>query len=116
MIQQESELVITDNSGPSSVRCIRVLGSNQPKYASVGDRIVGVMKQAGKPEIVQAVVVRVSKPIRRQNGMCIRFDSNAAVIVHKDGNPRGTRVFGPIARELRQKNYTKILSLAPEVF
>lgn len=122
MIQQESRVRVTDNSGARVVQCIRVLGTCNPKYASIGDTIVGVVKESlpnvgiKKSEIVKAVIVRVTKPIRRKNGMWIEFDDNAAVILQRDGNPRGTRVFGPIARELREKNYTKILSLAPEVF
>lgn len=122
MIEQESRIRVTDNSGARVIQCIRVLGTSNPKYAGVGDRIIAVVKESlpnvgiKKSEIVQAVVVRVRKPIRRKNGMWIEFDDNAAVILQRDGNPRGTRVFGPIARELREKNYTKILSLAPEVF
>lgn len=122
MIEQESRIRVTDNSGARVIQCIRVLGTSNPKYAGVGDRIIAVVKESlpnvgiKKSEIVQAVIVRVRKPIRRKNGMWIEFDDNAAVILQRDGNPRGTRVFGPIARELREKNYTKILSLAPEVF
>lgn len=122
MIQQESRLRVADNSGARTIQCVRVLGTSNPKYASVGDKIVGVVKESlpnvavKKSDIVSAVIVRVKKPVRRKNGMWIQFDDNAAVILQRDGNPRGTRVFGPIARELREKNYTKILSLAPEVF
>ena len=122
MIQQESRIRVTDNSGARIIQCIRVLGSSNPKYASVGDTIVAVVKESlpnvgiKKSQIVQAVIVRLRKPIRRKNGMHIAFDDNAAVILQRDGNPRVTRVFGPIAREVREKNYTKILSLAPEVF
>lgn len=122
MIQQESRIRVTDNSGARIVQCIRVLGSSNPKYAGVGDTIVAVVKESlpnvsiKKSHIVQAVIVRLRKPIRRKNGMHIEFDDNAAVILQRDGNPKGTRVFGPIAREVREKNYTKILSLAPEVF
>jgi len=122
MIQQESRLRVADNSGARTIQCVRVLGTSNPKYASVGDKIVGVVKESlpnvavKKSDIVSAVIVRVRKPVRRKNGMWIQFDDNAAVILQRDGNPRGTRVFGPIARELREKNYTKILSLAPEVF
>ena len=100
--------------------CIRVLGGNQ-KYAKVGDTIIGVVKEAipnmpvKRSDIVRAIVVRTSKTIRRQDGMYIRFDANAAVIVNLDNNPRGTRVFGPVAREIREKNFSKIVSLAPEV-
>ena len=121
MIQVQTRLQVADNSGAREIQCIRILGSSNPKYASVGDRIVGVVKDAlpnmavKKSDVIQAVIVRVKQPLRRPNGMWIEFDENAAVIVQKDGNPRGTRVFGPIARELRDQNYTKILSLAPEV-
>lgn len=120
MIQQESYLNVADNSGARKIMCIRVLGGNR-RYASVGDVIIGVVKDASpnmaikKSDIVRAVIVRTRKAVRRESGMSIRFDDNAAVIVNQDGNPRGTRVFGPVARELRDKNYTKIVSLAPEV-
>ena len=120
MIQQESYLNVADNSGARKIMCIRVLGGNR-RYASVGDVIIGVVKDASpnmaikKSDIVRAVIVRTRKGVRRESGMSIRFDDNAAVIVNPDGNPRGTRVFGPVARELRDKNYTKIVSLAPEV-
>ncbi|MBC6452928.1 MAG: 50S ribosomal protein L14 [Hormoscilla sp. SP5CHS1] len=120
MIQQESYLNVADNSGARKIMCIRVLGGNR-RYASVGDVIIGVVKDASpnmaikKSDIVRAVIVRTRKGLRRKSGMSIRFDDNAAVIVNEDGNPRGTRVFGPVARELRDKNYTKIVSLAPEV-
>jgi large subunit ribosomal protein L14 len=122
MIQPQTRLKVADNSGARVIQCVRVLGTSNPKYATVGDRIIGVVKEAlpnmavKKSDVLQAVVVRVSKPVRRPNGTWIQFDENAAVVVQKDGNPRGTRVFGPVARELREKNYTKILSLAPEVF
>ncbi|MBO1349936.1 MAG: 50S ribosomal protein L14 [Hormoscilla sp. GUM202] len=120
MIQQESYLNVADNSGARKIMCIRVLGGNR-RYASVGDVIIGVVKDASpnmaikKSDIVRAVIVRTRKGLRRESGMSIRFDDNAAVIVNPEGNPRGTRVFGPVARELRDKNYTKIISLAPEV-
>jgi len=120
VIQQESYLNVADNSGARKIMCIRVLGGNR-RYASVGDVIIGVVKDASpnmaikKSDIVRAVIVRTRKGLRRESGMSIRFDDNAAVIVNQDGNPRGTRVFGPVARELRDKNYTKIISLAPEV-
>ncbi|MEB3826645.1 50S ribosomal protein L14 [Phormidium sp. CCY1219] len=120
MIQQESYLKVADNSGARTLMCIRVLGGNR-RYASVGDTIVAVVKEATpnmaikKSDIVRAVIVRTRKGLRRASGMSIRFDDNAAVIINADGNPRGTRVFGPVARELRDKNYTKIVSLAPEV-
>jgi large subunit ribosomal protein L14 len=118
MIRPLSFLNVADNSGARKIMCIRVLGSNS---GSIGDVIIAVVKDAlpnmptKKSDIVRAVIVRTSKGIRRENGMTIRFDDNAAVIINKEGNPRGTRVFGPIARELRDKNYTKIVSLAPEV-
>jgi len=120
VIQQESYLNVADNSGARKIMCIRVLGGNR-RYASVGDVIIGVVKDASpnmaikKSDLVRAVIVRTRKGLRRESGMSIRFDDNAAVIVNQDGNPRGTRVFGPVARELRDKNYTKIVSLAPEV-
>lgn len=120
MIQKESYLNVADNSGARKLMCIRVLGGNRT-YAGVGDVIIAVVKDAipnmavKKSDIVRAVVVRTRKGLRRSSGMSIRFDDNAAVIVNQDGNPRGTRVFGPVARELRDKNYTKIVSLAPEV-
>jgi len=121
MIQVETRLQVADNSGAREIQCIRILGSSNPVYASVGDRIIAVVKDAlpnmtvKKSDVVQAVIVRVSQPVYRSNGMWIEFDENAAVIIQKDGNPRGTRIFGPIARELRDNNYTKILSLASEV-
>ncbi len=120
MIQKESYLNVADNSGARKLMCIRVLGGNRT-YAGVGDVIIAVVKDAipnmavKKSDIVRAVVVRTRKGLRRSSGMSIRFDDNAAVIVNQDGNPKGTRVFGPVARELRDKNYTKIVSLAPEV-
>lgn len=118
MIQTLSWLNVADNSGAKKLMCIRVLGTKQ---GSIGDIIIAVVKDAlpnlatKKSDIVRAVIVRTSKGIKRENGLVIRFDDNAAVIINKDGNPRGTRVFGPIARELRDKNFTKIVSLAPEV-
>jgi large subunit ribosomal protein L14 len=121
MIQQETRLVCADNTGARELLCIRVVGGSNRRYASVGDVIVATVKDAlpnmpvKKSEVVRAVVVRVRNNIRRNDGSTIRFDDNAAVIINKDGNPKGTRVFGPIARELRDKNFTKILSLAPEV-
>jgi large subunit ribosomal protein L14 len=121
MIQPQTRLNVADNTGARQLMCIRVLGGSNRRYATVGDVIVGVVKDAlpnmpvKKSEVVQAVIVRVRNHVRRPDGSTIRFDDNAAVIVQKDGNPRGTRVFGPIARELRDKNFTKILSLAPEV-
>lgn len=120
MIQQETYLNVADNSGARKLMCIRVLGGNRT-YAGVGDVIIAVVKDAlpnmaiKKSDVVRAVVVRTRKALRRTSGMSIRFDDNAAVIINTDGNPRGTRVFGPVARELRDKNFTKIVSLAPEV-
>lgn len=120
MIQAQSSLYVTDNSGIRRILCIRVLGGNK-KYASVGDIIIGVVKEASphmpfkKSDIVRAVIVRTKKTIRRKNGLLIRFDDNAAVIINTENNPRGTRVFGPIAREMREKNFTRVVSLAPEV-
>ena len=121
MIQPQTRLNVADNTGARELMCIRVMGGSNRRYAGVGDVIIGVVKDAlpnmpvKKSEVVRAVIVRVRNNIKRADGSTIRFDDNAAVIVQKDGNPRGTRVFGPIARELRDKNFTKILSLAPEV-
>lgn len=121
MIQQESRLTVADNTGAKEILCIRVMGSSNKKFAAVGDVIVATVKSATpnmavkKSEVVKAVVVRTKADIKRNDGSVIRFDENAAVIINKDGNPRGTRVFGPIARELRDKNFMKIISLAPEV-
>lgn len=120
MIQQETYLNVADNSGARKLMCIRVLGGNRT-YAGVGDVVIAVVKDAipnmavKKSDVVRAVIVRTRKSLRRSSGMSIRFDDNAAVIINQDGNPRGTRVFGPVARELRDKNFTKIVSLAPEV-
>lgn len=120
MIQQESYLNVADNSGARKLMCIRVLGGNR-RYANVGDVVIAVVKDAlpnmavKKSDVVRAVIVRTKKGLRRNSGMSIRFDDNAAVIINPEGNPRGTRVFGPVARELREKNFTKIVSLAPEV-
>ncbi len=120
MIQQESYLNVADNSGARKLMCIRVLGGNR-RYANVGDIVIAVVKDAlpnmgvKKSDVVRAVVVRTKKGLRRESGMSIRFDDNAAVIINAEGNPRGTRVFGPVARELRDRNFTKIVSLAPEV-
>lgn len=120
MIQQETYLNVADNSGARKLMCIRVLGGNRT-YAGVGDVVIAVVKDAipnmavKKSDVVRAVIVRTRKALRRSSGMSIRFDDNAAVIINTDGNPRGTRVFGPVARELRDKNFTKIVSLAPEV-
>lgn len=121
MIQPQSYLNVADNSGARKLMCIRVLGGGNRRYARVGDVIVAVVKDATpnmavkKSDVVKAVIVRTRKGLRRDSGMSIRFDDNAAVIINADGNPKGTRVFGPVARELRDKNFTKIVSLAPEV-
>lgn len=120
MIQVQTYLNVADNSGARKLMCIRVLGGNR-RYAGIGDIIIAVVKDAipnmgvKKSDVVTAVVVRTRKTLRRESGMSIRFDDNAAVIINKDKNPRGTRVFGPVARELRDKEFTKIVSLAPEV-
>lgn len=120
MIQQETYLNVADNSGARKLMCIRVLGGNR-RYANVGDVIIAVVKDAipnmavKKSDVVRAVVVRTKKNLCRDSGMSIRFDDNAAVIINADGNPKGTRVFGPVARELRDRNFMKIVSLAPEV-
>jgi large subunit ribosomal protein L14 len=121
MIQPQSYLNVADNTGARKIMCIQLLGGNSGKYASIGDIIIAVVKDAipnmplKKSDVVRAVIVRTVKGIRRENGMSIRFDDNAAVIINKEGNPRGTRIFGPIARELRDRNFTKIVCLAPEV-
>jgi len=119
MIYPQTMLTVADNTGAKKVMCIRVLGGGK-KYAKIGDTIIAVVKEAipnmpiKRSDIVRAIVVRTKKTIRRQDGMYIRFDDNAAVIVNVDNNPRGTRVFGPVAREIRDKNFSKIVSLAPE--
>ena len=121
MVQQQTILKVADNTGAKEIMCIRCLGGSYRKYARVGDVIVASVKSATpggvvkKGDVVKAVVVRTKKPIRRADGSYVRFDENAAVIIRDDGNPKGTRIFGPIARELRDKDYMKILSLAPEV-
>ena len=122
MIQQESRLKVADNSGAQELLCIRVLGGSRRKYGSIGDSIVATVKAATptasvkKGEVVRAVIVRVAKEYRRLDGSYIRFDDNAAVVLDPSGvNPRGTRIFGPVARELREKGFMKIVSLAPEV-
>ena len=121
MIQAESNIDVADNSGARRVQCIKVLGGSKRKYASVGDVIVVTVKEAiprgrlKKGEILQAVVVRTAKDIHRKDGTSIRFDNNAAVLINKQGEPIGTRIFGPVTRELRAKRYMKIISLAPEV-
>ena len=116
MIQQQTILKVADNTGAKELMCIRVLGGTRRRYANIGDVIVaspgGVVK---KGDVVKAVVVRSAKGVRREDGTYIRFDENAAVIIKEDKNPKGTRIFGPVARELRDKDYMKILSLAPEV-
>lgn len=121
MIQPQSYLNVADNTGARRLMCIRVLAKNQKQSAKIGMVIIAVVKDAlpnmpiRKSEIVRAVIVRTAKKIRRQNGQSIRFDDNAAVLINRDGLPLGTRIFGPIARELRDKSFTKIVSLAPEV-
>ena len=121
MIQQQTFLKVADNTGAKEIMCIRVLGGTGRKYANIGDVIVASVKKAApggvvkKGDVVRAVVVRTATGLRRDDGTYIRFDENAAVIIKEDKNPRGTRIFGPVARELREKDYLKILSLAPEV-
>ena len=120
MIQPQTYLTVADNSGAKKIMCIRVLG-NSKQYGNIGDVIIGVVKEATpnmpvkRSDIVRAVIVRTKHTLRRNDGMSIRFDDNAAVIINKEDNPRGTRVFGPIAREIRDRSFTKIVSLAPEV-
>ena len=121
MLQQESRLNVADNSGAKKILVIRVLGGTKRRYARIGDRIICSVKAADphasvkKGDVVRAVVVRTKKEIRRKDGSYIRFDDNAAVLITPEGEPKGTRIFGPVARELREKNYMKIVSLAPEV-
>lgn len=121
MIQQESRMRVADNSGAKEILCIRVLGGTRRRYARIGDQIVASVKSADpssnvkKGDIVKAVIVRTRKERRRKDGSYIRFDDNAAVLLATDGGPRGTRIFGPVARELREKGYMRIVSLAPEV-
>ena len=121
MIQQQSRLKVADNTGAKELMCIRCLGGSYRKTSNIGDVIVASVKSATpggvvkKGDVVKAVVVRTKKPTRRADGSYVRFDENAAVIIRDDGTPRGTRIFGPVARELREKDYMKILSLAPEV-
>ena len=121
MIQQESYLKVADNTGAKEIKCIRVLGGSTRKFGNIGDVIVASVRKAQpggtvkKGEVVKAVIVRSAKGIRRADGTYVRFDDNAAVLIKDDKNPRGTRIFGPVARELRDKDYMKILSLAPEV-
>lgn len=121
MIQQETRLKVADNTGAKEILCIRVNGGSTRRYAYIGDTIVATVKDATpggvvkKGDVVKAVIVRSAKGLRREDGTYIRFDENAAVIIKEDKNPKGTRIFGPVAKELREKEYTKILSLAPEV-
>ena len=121
MIQQETFLKVADNTGAKEIKCIRVLGGSTRKYGNIGDVIVASVRKAApggtvkKGEVVKAVIVRSAKGVRRADGSYVRFDDNAAVLIKEDKNPRGTRIFGPVARELRDKDYMKILSLAPEV-
>ena len=121
MIQQESYLRVADNTGAKEIKCIRVLGGSKRKYGNIGDVIVASVRkstpggQVKKGEVVRAVIVRSAKGVRRADGTYVRFDDNAAVLIKDDKNPRGNRIFGPVARELRDKDYMKILSLAPEV-
>ena len=121
MIQQETLLKVADNTGAKEIKCIRVLGGSKRKFGNIGDVIVASVRKAApggtvkKGEVVRAVIVRSAKGVRRADGTYVRFDENAAVLIKEDKNPRGTRIFGPVARELRDKEYMKILSLAPEV-
>lgn len=121
MIQQESYLKVADNTGAKEIKCIRVLGGSKRKYGNIGDVIVASVRKVSpggtvkKGDVVRAVIVRSAKGVRRADGTYVRFDENAAVLIKEDKNPRGTRIFGPVARELRDKDYMKILSLAPEV-
>ncbi len=121
MIQVQSMLKVSDNSGAKRIQCIKVLGGSRRRYAGLGDIIVGAVKEAipgaqvKKSEIVRCVIVRVAQNHRRPDGSYIRFDENAAVVINDQMNPRGTRIFGPVARELRERNFAKIISLAPEV-
>lgn len=121
MVQMQTYLKVADNTGAKEIMCIRVLGGSRRRYANIGDVIVASVKKAApggsvkKGDVIKAVIVRSKKGMRRDDGSYIRFDENAAVIIKEDKNPSGTRIFGPVARELREKEYTKILSLAPEV-
>ena len=121
MIQQQSRLTVADNTGAKEIMCIRVLGGSYRRYANIGDVIVASVKSASpggvvkKGDVIKAVVVRTVKGLRREDGSYIRFDENAAVVIKEDKSPRGTRIFGPVARELRDRDYMKIISLAPEV-
>ena len=121
MIQQESYLKVADNTGAKEIHCIRVLGGSKRKFGNIGDVIVASVRKAApggtvkKGEVVKAVIVRTKRGVRREDGSYVRFDENAAVIIKEDKNPKGPRIFGPVARELREKDFMKILSLAPEV-
>ena len=121
MIQEESYLKVADNTGAKEIHCIRVLGGSKRKYGNIGDVIVASVRKATpggtvkKGEVVKAVIVRTKRGVRREDGSYVRFDENAAVIIKEDKNPKGTRIFGPVARELRERDFMKILSLAPEV-
>ena len=121
MIQEESYLKVADNTGAKEIKTIRVLGGSRRKYANIGDVIVASVRKASpggtvkKGDVVKAVIVRTKRGVRREDGTYVRFDENAAVIIKEDKNPKGTRIFGPVARELREKDFMKILSLAPEV-
>ena len=121
MVQMESYLKVADNTGAKEIHCIRVLGGSKRKYGNIGDVIVASVRKANpggtvkKGDVVKAVIVRSKRGVRRENGIYVRFDENAAVIIKEDKNPKGTRIFGPVARELRDKDFMKILSLAPEV-
>ena len=121
MVQQESYLRVADNTGAKEIKCIRVLGGSTRRYGNIGDVIVASVRKAApggqvkKGEVVRAVIVRTRKGLRRADGSYVRFDENAAVLIKEDKSPRGTRIFGPVARELREKDYMRILSLAPEV-
>ena len=121
MIQQETYLKVADNTGAKEIKCIRVLGGSKRKYGNIGDVIVAAVREATpngtikKGDVVKAVIVRTKKEIRRKDGSYVRFDDNAAVVIDANGDPKGTRIFGPVARELREKKYMRIVSLAPEV-
>lgn len=121
MVSERTMLEVADNSGAKRIQCVKILGGSKHRYGSLGDVIVAVVKEAvprsgvKKSEVVKAVIVRVRKPVRRKDGTYIKFDKNAAVLINAEKNPIGTRIFGPVARELREKNFTKIISLAPEV-
>ena len=121
MVQEESYLKVADNTGAKEIHCIRVLGGSKRKYGNIGDVIVASVRKAApggtvkKGDVVKAVIVRTKRGVRREDGSYVRFDENAAVIIKEDRNPNGTRIFGPVARELRERDYMKILSLAPEV-